>query len=265
MPSDEVTRLARKLAALPEPAMRAHKLTETILAATPDEMVPLLAEIHLRGREGGPPFDVAMLALANVLGSDALDYDLLARLYKVAKELELEALARLFFSSRQADVELDFRRAGPPRELTLGHRKWQARDTRRDVLEKLMRNPEAEVMPNLLLNPRLTERDVIAMASRRPLDPEILRYVFSSPRWIVRYPIKRTLLLNPYTPTELSLRLLSFMTQGDLRLASTLSSLDRSVREGAAAMVRRRPSARPAAPPGVVDLKQAGDPAGDAE
>lgn len=262
MPPDEATRLARKLAALPEPAMRAHVLTEYILNGQPPGVVSVLADIHLRGRAGGPPFDVAMLALASVLGSEALGYELHARLYSEAKEQGQQVLARLFLSSRAADgKEVDYSQAGPPRELTLGHRKWQARDTRREVLEKLMRNPEAEVMSNLLLNPRITERDIVAVASRRPLDPAILLHVFESPRWIARYPIKRTLLLNPYTPTEVALRLLSFMTQADLKLVGSLSSLDGVVREAAADMLRGRSGSSPA--PGVVDLAPAEDPEQD--
>ena len=228
-------------------------------------MVPVLAAIHQRGREGGPPFDVAMLALASVLGSDTLNYELMERLYGEAKEQELAALARLFLSSRYHEgSDVDHSKAGPPRELTLGYRKWQARATRRDVLEKLMRNPEAEVMPNLLLNPRITEQDVVAMASRRPIDPAILLQVFQCPRWIARYPIKRTLMLNPYTPTEVSLRLLSFMTQSDLRLVNTLSSLDEMLRQAAGSMIRK-PGAGTERDAGVVDLEQAEDPGGEAD
>jgi len=243
MSDQDATHLARKLAALPELAMRAHVLGEYIQAGEAEQVVQVLAEIHRRGRAGGPPFDVAMLALASVLGDEELDYELRARLYSEAKAQDLEQLSRLFFTSRKSDDEIDFTKLGPPLELTLGHRKWQARDTRREVLEKLLRNPEAEVMPNLLLNPRITEQDVVALASRRPINPAVLWHVARSPRWITRYPVKRTLLFNPYTPTEVSLRLLSFMVRGDLKLAKTLSALPDVVREAAAAMVNQREAA----------------------
>ena len=247
----DATLLARKLAALPELAMRAHVLGEYIRGGAADEVVRVLATIHSRGRAGGPPFDVSMLALAAVLGDEAMEYDLRSRLYGEAKDQGFDDLARLFLSSRALEDDMDFSRMGPPRELTLGHRKWQARDTRREVLEKLLRSPEAEVMPNLLRNPRLTEPDVVALASRRPMDPAVLMCVFKSPRWITHYPVKRTLLFNPYTPSEVSLRLLSFMIRGDLKLAASLSALPEVVREAAASMANKTP---------VVDLSGTEDP-----
>ena len=257
MSSRDATLLARKLAALPEQAMRAHVLREYIEQGEAPEVVHVLALIHNRGRAGGPPFDVAMLALAAVLGDEGLPYDLRGLLYSEAKEQEQTDLARLFFSSRALEDEVDFHRLGPAPELTLGHRKWQARSTRRDLLDKLLRNPEAEVMPNLLRNPRITEHDVVALASRRPLDPAVLAHVFRSPRWITRYSVKRTLLFNPYTPSEMSLRLVSFMTRGDLKLAASLSGLAEVVREAATSMARRASKGDDAR---VVDLSGTEDP-----
>ena len=231
--------------------MRAHVLKEYLRDGATRQVVRVLASIHSRGRAGGPPFDVSMLALASVLGDEDMEYELRARLYAEAKEQGLDDLARLFFSSRALEENMDFSRLGPPMEMTLGHRKWQARHTRREVLDKLLRNPEAEVMKNLLRNPRITEPDVVALASRRPIDPAVLLWVFKSPRWITRYPVKRTLLFNPYTPSEVSLRLLSFMTRGDLKLAASLSALPDVVREAAASMASKTQ---------IVDLPEREDP-----
>jgi hypothetical protein len=81
---------------------------------------------------------------------------------------------------------------------------------------------------------------VVALASRRPVDPVVLLRVAQSPRWITRYAVKRTLLFNPYTPSEVGLRLLSFMVRGDLKLAASLSALPEVVREAASALARQR-------------------------
>lgn len=217
--------------------MRAHVLREYLGQQDLALAVRVLAEIRTRGRHGGPPFDLAMLALAAVLGQELLEYDLLARLYSEAKQAELDELLPLFLSSRKVEAAVPL--SSTRRDQTLGFRKWQARDTRRRVLERIIRSPEAPVMENLLRNPHLTEKDVITMASRRPIDPAILVQVAQSPRWIARYAIKRTLLLNPCTPTEVSLRLLAFMTRGDTHLISTLSNLPDVVQAAAAAQLRR--------------------------
>lgn len=248
MAGRRATDLARRLSALPEAAMRAHVLAETLLR-TPDqelpEMVAVLDEIQAAGREGGPPFDLAMMALAQVLADETLGYERTARIYAEARAAGHEGLTQLFFSGHR--VREAPRQEGPPREYTLGHRKWQARSTDREVLGRLIQDPEEQVMPNLLRNPRLVEQDVVRIASKRPVDPRVLGHVFASPRWIARYPVKRTLVLNPYTPTDLSLRLLSLLNQKDLALVAGLSNLPEVVQRVARRTLaeRRRGRGRP--------------------
>lgn len=234
----EASRLARKLAALPEPAMRAHVLGELLGREEPEALVPLLDEVQWLGRKGGPPFDMALLALATVLSGETVSYEVRQGLYTAARRQGRRALMRLFFSSLPKPDTA--RRQGPPRDYTLGHRKWLARGTRREVLARLVHDPEPEVMPNLLRNPRLVERDVVDIAARRPVDPEVLRQVFDSPRWIARYAVKRTLVLNPYSPTELSLRLLGFLTRQDLKLVATMRNLPPAVQQAAQQLLEAR-------------------------
>ncbi len=238
MPSAEATRLARKLAALPEPAMRAHVLQEFLAATDPAEAVHVLADIQVRGRQGGPPFDVALVALATVLTREALDYEQLEDLYREAKAADLELLLELFFSGKEEHPYHS--RDEAQRDYTLGHRKWLARDTRRDVLARLLQDPEPEVMPNLLQNPRITERDVVLLAARRPVDPKILQHIFDSARWIPRYSVKRALVLNPYSPTSLSIRLLGLLTSKDQRLVAGISNLPGAVQRAAAKLLQQR-------------------------
>lgn len=238
MPNDEAPRLARKLAALPEPAMRAHVLQEYIGGTDPGEVVQVLAAIQVRGRQGGPPFDVALVALATVLNREMLDYELLEDLYREAKEAGLELLLELFLTGKEENAFRD--RNDRQRDYTLGHRKWLARDTRRDVLVSLLQDPEVEVIPNLLQNPRIIERDVVLLAARRPVDPKILRCIFDSPRWITRYAVKRALVLNPYSPTSMSIRLLGLMTSRDQRLVRGISNLPQAVQNAAAKLLEQR-------------------------
>jgi hypothetical protein len=233
MASDEANRLARKLAALPEAPMRARVLVEYLSAAEDlTGAARTLDALRSRGRHAGPPFDVAMMAVADVLSGEMLDYELQARLYRETSEAGLDEL-KLLFLSTQGQEE---RRRAPgedDQDTTLGHRKWMARASRHEVLARLLRRPEPEVMPNLLRNPRLTERDVVGMAARRPADPAVLRCIFGAPRWIARYSVKRALVLNPYTPPELSMRLLSFLNSPDLRLVRGMTNLPAPVRQAA--------------------------------
>jgi hypothetical protein len=60
------------------------------------------------------------------------------------------------------------------------------------------------------------ERDVVLVAARRPAQPEVIRELMANPKWISRYAVKRSVVLNPGVPNELALRLLPFMNRTHL-------------------------------------------------
>jgi hypothetical protein len=227
--------LARRLAALPEPAMREAVLTESLVGGLPGELVPTLGEVVARGRAGGPPFDLALLALGGVLATpDALTYERRAALYAAARDGGLYDLADLFLSAGAGPEQAP---AAPlnvaGRTLTLGERKSLARGGRREMLDRLMRDPAAPVIRILLGNPRLTERDVVAIAARRPQLPGIQHEIARSRRWISRYTVKLALVLNPYTPTDLAVRLVGLLQAPELRQVATEGALGEILRAAA--------------------------------
>ena len=208
--------------------MRRHALLRFIKQTPGAEAAAVLALIQSRGRVGGPPYNIAFRALADLLSTDALDYAQQADLYRSAKDHGHQQLLHLFYSSMQP-LELP-QRLGDEGWLTLGHRKSLARGSNRDNLDRLLRHPEAAVVPLLLQNPRITEDDVVRLAARRPADPQVQRQIFAASRWLARYRVKRALILNPHTPTEISLRLLDFLAPNDRRLVSASSMLSERLR-----------------------------------
>ena len=229
--------LATRLAALPEPAMRRVAMAEWMSRLAPaDQIEPLLVVLR-RGREGGPPFHLALAAFMAALGTEEVPYEVRRELYVRAKEREHEDLAQLLLSAIDATPAAEgaigrlLQRDGKP--LTLGERKQLARGGRRDLLDRLLRDPDPAVIRLLLGNPRLTEANVITIAARRPTHPDIQREVYAARRWIARYRIKRTLALNPWTPSDVAIRLLPFMTEPDLKLIGTDAELGEAVRAAA--------------------------------
>ncbi|MCC6750266.1 MAG: hypothetical protein IT371_21555 [Deltaproteobacteria bacterium] len=223
--------LAQKLAALPEPAMREAVLVEQVRRLSATEAALMLDEIHRRGRDGGPPFNIALRSLTSALGRGLMDYSLVESLYVAAKEAELHALPQLFWTGVVQTEHQPPRE--PARELTLGHRKSLARSSDPDVLDRLLRHPEADVVRQLLANPRLTERDVVALAARRPTLPEVQREIFACHKWAARYAVKRALALNPHTTSEVGIRLLPFLRAPDLRFVVGSPTLSEALREAA--------------------------------
>lgn len=238
-PSPRSLELARRLAALPELQMRVQVLQSFLEETEPEEVVAVLAEVHVLGRRGGPPFNIALLALVALLSGEQLEYELQSRLYAAAKQAGLEDLLALFYSSRDEAPGQGARQTEAQRELTLGHRKWLARGSRRELLDRLLHDPEPDVVPILLENPRIVERDVVLLAARRPTLPEVQWQIFEARRWIARYAVKRALVLNPWTPTELAIRLLAFLNAQDLQLVLTSPTLSEAVREAAQRLAER--------------------------
>jgi hypothetical protein len=106
---------------------------------------------------------------------------------------------------------------GMGRPVTLGERKSLARRNDRELITRVLRDPHPDVMRILLGNPRLTEADVLRLCARRPVASDVLREVFCNARWIVRYPIKVALTLNPYTPLDIGLQLIPLLHEQDLK------------------------------------------------
>jgi hypothetical protein len=248
-PRVPVLALARRLAALPEPAMREAVLAETLLAL-PDQDAAALAGALVRRAPTGRPYDVALLALTGLLDRNLLGYERRAAIYNVARASDDMLLVRVLLSAQPAPDGAPQAAAIPGRsELTLGERKSLARTRRRDLIDRMLRDPDPSVLEILLGNPRLTESDVIRLAARRPTSAEAQRALFRSARWKSRYPVQRALVLNPYTPSDLAAQLTGMLTEPDLRRVEADAQLADPVRAAARAQLAlvadlRRPAQR---------------------
>jgi hypothetical protein len=216
-------RLAQRVTALPDLVMRQVALAEALTLSSADDAVALLAALLRASRETpGHPYTATIAALAGML-SDAqmLPYLTRGSIYEAAVVAGRPDIARLLLDAPPGALEPKPPEPERPiaprgRPLTLGERKSLARTRRRDLIQRLLVDPDAQVIRVLLGNPHLTENDVLAIASRRPTRQEVLRVVFES-GWLARYAVKRALVLNPYTPGELAVRLLPTLVLSDLR------------------------------------------------
>jgi hypothetical protein len=129
------------------------------------------------------------------------------------------------------------------REITLGERKSLARGRRREMLDRLLRDPDVSVLTILLGNPRITEADVVRLAARRPTTAEAQRCILASERFIARYAVKRALVFNPYTPSDLAARLVVLLARPDAKQVAEDLSLGEAVRAAAREMLGTREKA----------------------
>jgi hypothetical protein len=228
---DPATRLVRRLAVLPEVAMREAVLVETLGALAPAEAVGVLQRVtDAAARDRDLGHRVAIAALAGAL--ERLPYVVRRDLYEAAKTAGADGIARLFLDAAPV-AELppapEQLVPGTGRSVTLGERKTLARGGRRELVVALLGDPDASVIKSLLENPRLTERDVLAVAARRPGRGEVLRQISAS-RWCARYHVQRALVLNPATPVDVAVRLVWTLSPADLRFVGDDAQLAEPVR-----------------------------------
>lgn len=211
--------------------------------------VDVLAELLIRAAStDDADAQAAVETLAHAVADPALSYETRVALYAAARAAGHPAIARLFLDASPAtasddelEAALDPERPLRPRgrALTLGERKSLARGTRRDVLVPLLRDPHPDVVGILLDNPHLTERDVVTIAALRPAVPASLALVASHPRWSTRYTVKRAVVLNPYTPTHVAVRLATTLRRADLLAIARDASLPGELRAHAAELLAR--------------------------
>jgi hypothetical protein len=237
---DDAHVVARRLAVLPELAMRVAALCELLLAREPDEAAWLLDALATAGRAGGPPYDLSLLAAIELAGSDRLPYATRRAIYEAAERLNLESCRELLYSDDTAALAQDAAapRALTPgtRPLTLGERKSLARTWKRDVLERLLVDPHVDVVELLLRNPRLTETDVLRIATARRASAAVLELVLHAKRWNCRPRVRRALLRNPNLPEAAAVRLVGLLNRTDLRELDR----DHTLPDSVAQAIRRR-------------------------
>jgi hypothetical protein len=243
-------RLIRRLRSVPELGMRRQLLLDRLHAMQPGDALSFFSEVVAGVTRRNAACLVALEAIhaAILQGQDQGPiYELLAEVYRLAREEENEGVARLLMIAKPkrgpvtpeavpGDLEMS--------QLTLGVRKFLARGHDRTRLDRLLFDPDPCVVRNLLRNPRLTEQDVMRLAARRPTRTEIQKEIHKS-RWGTRYRIRLALVCNPYTQTDLSLKLVGFLLHKDLRMVGHDGNLHELVREEARRMMKKRRAGKP--------------------
>ncbi|MDF1534991.1 MAG: hypothetical protein P1S46_00625 [bacterium] len=124
--------------------------------------------------------------------------------------------------------------------IPLGVRKSMARKPSMDTLESLVREQNPSVIRNLLNNPKTIEEMVIKMASLRPTAAEVLEEISVHPRWSARYPVKKALAFNPYSPPRAVHALLPALLMGDLIEVTLSPTLHPDIRAAAKRFIMHR-------------------------
>src|SRR5687767_10893221 len=233
--------LITRLKAIREPEVRVAVLVSALSDGDPGHWIEAFASIVRRAHTTDDVDAVAALeTIAHAAGAERLPYPARQQLYEAATRLGHRVIARLFLAAspvtipdellaKQLAPERALRASGKP--LTLGERKSLARTRRRDLIIQVVRDPHPDVIAILLVNPHVTEIDVVQIAARRPAVPETLLRVAEHARWSVRQAVKRALVWNPSTPLDTAIRMATTLRTADLREIAADETLPAPLRE----------------------------------
>jgi hypothetical protein len=243
--------LVRTTCSLPEAGLRFAYFRSVLLDTDIVELAAALDVVCARAEQADLAAREALIPLV-----DALQDPSCAEAVQLLREeaigvplLSLERLVRQPVITSPAPREVpvpeedrvpDYGRGRP---LTLGERKSLARRPDRNMMERLLRDPHPDVIRMLLVNPKLTEDDVLSLASRRPVRPDVLTEIARSTRWSHRPRIRMSLVLNPDTPLEVAAPIVGLLMRHELRLVATSPTVAAAVRVLCNEHLERRPPA----------------------
>jgi hypothetical protein len=235
-------RLLQLMEAIQEPAVRPHVLREALQPLSEPLLLVILHRILLKAESG-------QAAARSLLTTLALTPAILDerppseqdRLKQLAEDGGLIAVRRLLL--QPAFEKKGLLKAYDDNEhmaMPLGSRRQAARSRNRRKLDRLLHDRDHRVIQILLNNPLVIERDVIAIAARRPTRSEVLQVIASHKKWSTRYRVRKALICNPHTPDSVALRLLPTLLIQDLRFLVNSGALLPELRQEARALITRR-------------------------
>lgn len=118
-------------------------------------------------------------------------------------------------------------------EVPLGVRKARARMHDRDMLRRLLSDPDPSVIAILADNPRATEADLLVVASRRPQTKGTFGVLLASRRFGMRPAIQAALVQNPWCPVRIAMVCLPLASAAVRREVAASSRADPRLREAA--------------------------------
>ena len=167
-------------------------------------------------------------------------YDKMAEVYALARSKDYRDIVRLMQvipAARRLGKDEELEEDPVLKEMTLGTKRQKARLRDRDLIMRLCAEQDPVVIRNLLQNPVVTLHHVVRIASKRPTSAQILWVIYRDPKWMNHYVVKKALINNPYTPTQISLSQLHFLLEQDLEDVAENQMLHPLVREAAVELI----------------------------
>jgi hypothetical protein len=232
MQNSDPDQIVNALSSVPERTMRTNLLIEKLCALEPEKVADVLQAIIVAAAGQRGDYCLALDALDIAQLTDRAGNSFMSDVYVRAQREGFEELVRLLSRPGSSRV-FDTTGEGSSDDVPSGVRVSMAKSGTRDQLTHMISDTDARVIHPLLKNPVLTESDLLKLASRRPAVADVQREIFHSRKWSRRYAVKKALALNPYTPTDIGMKIVHVLMVQDLRLIAESRDLHQWLREAA--------------------------------
>lgn len=244
-PEEQAEILMRKISPISELKMRTIVLAQELAKLEEDVVVEVIRTILLKGSQGIEKFQLGVKSLRDVEELERqMGASKISEIYSISKERGYLEIVRMFSfipakkkaEDNPEDVYVDVRF----KDVPLGVKKSLGRLGNRDLVNRLLHEQEPSVIEQILNNPGLTEDQVVRIAAKRPTSDKVLSVIAQNKKWSSRYRVQRALVSNPYTPTDISVRLITMMMKQDLIEVRDDTSLHIELRRAAAELIKRK-------------------------
>lgn len=103
------------------------------------------------------------------------------------------------------------------KDLTIGQKIKVATMGNLEVRKILIKDPRKQIALAVLGNPRITEKEVAAVAAEASMPLEIISFIANTKNLCKSYQVKLALVTNPKTPVKTALALLDIIRMNDLK------------------------------------------------
>lgn len=245
-------KIVRETSGILDRQQRIYALGKKLSRLRAETVLEIFRIISTRARFKEPLYLDGFRALTDIkkIGRH-VGYEKMAQVYDLARRKEYTDIVRLMQvipAARKLGEDEEMEEDTLLKEMTLGTKRQKARQRDRDMINRLCHEQDPVVIQNLLKNPSVTIQHVVRISSKRPTSAQVLWVVYRDQKWINHYVVKKTLISNPYTPTQISLSQLNFMLEQDLEEISENQMLHPLVREAAVELILLKREATGLAP-----------------
>ncbi|MCX5885638.1 MAG: hypothetical protein NT096_06995 [Proteobacteria bacterium] len=125
-------------------------------------------------------------------------------------------------------------------EMGVGEKIKLATIGNREARTLLLKDPNRLILSAVVNSPRMTEEDIIKICQSRNVSDEVLRLIAARKELTKNYKVKIGLVSNPKTPVPIALKLLSYISENDLRNISKNKNISTVVARGARKILEDR-------------------------